>query len=114
MQINVRTSNPSILASELLSAIQNGYIKTWKIVPFDHQSKITKTDGYWHDSALVELQKTNNHLIIKFTDDYGLLNDKLKASYLSEITEILLVHFNEHFNSMETKYLNYKKLVMKN
>lgn len=114
MQIDVKTLEPHLLVKEIVYAIENGYIKTWKTTANNGNVVLTKCTGFWKNYAFVRLIELDDRLLITFENTERMLNDKVKGKYLSEITEILLVHFNEYFSTMETKYLNHKKLVMRN
>ncbi|MBI2285171.1 MAG: hypothetical protein HYU71_15775 [Bacteroidetes bacterium] len=105
MRIDAVTKNPSQLLHAIQKAIKDGTLKTWEAREDDKKNILyTHVPEQWVDKALIQL--TTGAAKVSFTINWwankGEPSQEIKGYYIGRFTEILLVHFRNYFDRLET------------
>lgn len=105
MRIDAVTNNPSQLLQAIQKAIQDGTLKTWISREDDRKNILyTHAPEQWVDKALIEPTAGTNKasFTINWWASHGEPSQEIQGYYIGRFTEILLVHFRNYFDRLET------------
>ena len=104
MKIEAITASPDMLIAAIDKAMNDGDLKTWKIVKADKgQILYTHTPEQWNEKALLtRVAKTDR---VVFNINWWTKNDEpsdeVKGIYIGRFSEVLLVHFRNYLSKLE-------------
>jgi hypothetical protein len=104
MQIKAFTTSSMQMVTAIDKAMNEGGLKTWKIVKADH-GKIfyTHTPEQWNEKALIAREANQDSVVFTITYWQGKPKPSMddEGYYFGRFTEILLVHFRNYFSKLE-------------
>lgn len=105
MRIDAVTKNPSQLLQAIQKAIKDDTLKTWVAREDDKKNILyTHVPEQWVDKALIQPTAGTNKasFTINWWASKGEPSQEIKGYYIGRFTEILLVHFRNYFDRLET------------
>jgi hypothetical protein len=105
MRIEAITDEPQKLVNAINKAIKDGDLKTWtKLVSNNDKTLYSHTPEQWNEKAMpiVDIHEDK----VKFSMTWWTENEEpteaTKGYILGRFTEVLMVHFKNHFTHLET------------
>lgn len=103
MKLQIQTTTPSKLKSDIIKIIENGSLNTWEIYQFDSEKYIKHTKQ-WGEKGVIEMtpDTTNKQLtirVLKFEETKEDVKD-FEGYYLGRFCEIIFVNFQNDFTSI--------------
>ncbi len=105
MEINAITNSAKELKDAINKKIKDGELKTWEIVRNKDQEVLySHIPEQWNQKAMVKpfIGKQKLTLAIRWWK-HEKSNEATSGYILGRFTEILMVHFKEHFQYLEIK-----------
>ncbi|MDI1254549.1 MAG: hypothetical protein PSV16_00485 [Flavobacterium sp.] len=103
MRIEAITNHPAQLQNAINKAFKDNDLKTWSVKKNDKMEDRYTHTGQWEDKAIIKpelLTKKMTFTVIGWENNPP--NEATKGYYLGRFTEILMVHFRNYFNHLET------------
>jgi hypothetical protein len=105
MKIRVITPTPKKLVNTINKAIEGGELKTWDIVRNDKEEVLyTHTPDQWNETAMLKPKVYVGKTVFTVTNwkkNESNITDDIRGYVLGRFIEILMVHFNKHFERLE-------------
>ncbi|WP_192822785.1 hypothetical protein [Rufibacter sp. LB8] len=105
MEIHAITAKPESLIKAINKAITDGKLRTWAIVTNDKKENLyTHIPEQWNGKAMpkpyIFIDKVS--FKISWWNKNGEPEESTKGYILGRFTEVLMVHFRDHFEHLET------------
>lgn len=105
MRIEAITDEPQKLVNAINKAIKDGDLKTWsKLVSKNDETLYSHTPEQWNEKAMPIVHIHEDKF--KFSMTWLAKNEEpaeaTKGYILGRFTEVLMVHFKNHFTHLET------------
>jgi hypothetical protein len=105
MRIEAITDEPQKLVNAINKAIEDGDLKTWtKLVSNNDETLYSHTPEQWNEKAMpiVHIHEDKVKFIMTWWTNNEEPPEATKGYILGRFTEVLLVHFKNHFTHLET------------
>lgn len=101
--IQIITDNSTRLLEALRDAVQSAHIQEWII---DDQGDFTYANAPWKNLAWMRVRKTTNGLRVNIVGNKEFpVDDETYAVYHSRFVEMLVLYFDESFDTVEVTAL---------
>jgi hypothetical protein len=105
MEINALTDSPQSLINAINKAINDKSLKTWEVKKNDKGEILySHSPEQWSEKAMLKpiIHANKVQFIMAWWTSSSTPGDDVKGYILGRFTEILVVHFKEHFSKLET------------